>query len=257
MEIDLVAYYQDNRVKWNVSSRVTTHHILFLITRGKAYYQVDDREVEVNKGEGLFIPQGAMRSAQKDEREPLNIYSVHFRNVNPEDIASFTGIPYTMIRPFSFDYLKQRYSMLHECWMGKMPNYELIARGISYEILGVVQRELTGGAHSASRRNLALRIQQYILQHFREQLKLDELAHAVDRSPTYVSTVFREVTGKTPIEYMHEVRITAARELLLTSNMTIREIAETLGYCDQTYFNFMYKKIVGFPPSHMFKVQQK
>jgi YesN/AraC family two-component response regulator len=36
---------------------------------------------------------------------------------------------------------------------------------------------------------------------------------------------------------------------------TIGEIAESLGYCDQTYFNFMYKKIVGHPPSHTLKIQ--
>jgi YesN/AraC family two-component response regulator len=51
------------------------------------------------------------------------------------------------------------------------------------------------------------------------------------------------------------MRVSAARELLLTTNMTIGEIAETLGYCDQSYFHFMYKKIIGHPPSHTLKIQ--
>jgi YesN/AraC family two-component response regulator len=131
----------------------------------------------------------------------------------------------------------------------------MIARGILLEILGIVRREVGGGTHSNSRRSLALRIQQYIVQHYREPFQLGDLAREVDRTPTYVSTVFKEVTGRTPVEYMHEVRVSAARELLLTNSMTIGEIAESLGYCDQTYFNYMYKKIVGHPPSHTLKIQ--
>jgi AraC-like DNA-binding protein len=140
--------------------------------------------------------------------------------------------------------------MLNECWIGKMPYYELISRAILLEILGLVQREISGSMTSPSRWNLAQRIQQYIVQHYREPLRLSELAEEVNRSPTYISTVFREVTGHTPVQYMHEVRIAAARELLLSGHMSIREISEWLGYCDQTYFNYMYKKIVGHPPSH-------
>ena len=137
----------------------------------------------------------------------------------------------------------------------RLESFDLISRGILMEILGIVQRDLAGGKGSPARRSLALRIQQYIVQRYRHPLRLPELADAVGRSPNYVSTVFREMTGKSPVEYLHEVRISAARELLMTTNMTIGEIAEFLGYCDQTYFNVMYKKIVGHPPSHTLKIR--
>jgi AraC-like DNA-binding protein len=226
--------------------------------RGGATYRFGEATVRVKKGEALFFPEGSTRSAvadQADEANRLMLYSAHFRDLSNEDMSPLLDAPFQLIRPLNYDYLKQRFSMLNECWIGKMPSYDMIARGILLEILGIVRREVGGGTHSNSRRSLALRIQQYIVQHYREPFQLGDLAREVDRTPTYVSTVFKEVTGRTPVEYMHEVRISAARELLLTNSMTIGEIAESLGYCDQTYFNYMYKKIVGHPPSHTLKIQ--
>ncbi|TNJ64225.1 helix-turn-helix domain-containing protein [Paenibacillus hemerocallicola] len=255
MKIDNIAFQPGVGGSWIVPLTMTKHHILLLVVKGVAIYRFGDRTVRVGKGEALFFPQGSTRSAESDLKDPSQMYSAHFRDISPEDLPASHQEPYIHFRPLGYEYLKQRFSLLNECWLGKMPSYELISRGILFEILGIVQRELSGGAHSSSRRSLALRIQQYIVQRYREPLRLSELAQAVDRSPTYVSTVFKEVTGRTPVEYMHEVRISAARELLLTNSMTIGEISESLGYCDPTYFNHMYKKIVGHPPSHTLKLQ--
>jgi AraC-like DNA-binding protein len=256
MKIDHVLFQQAVHGNWSVPLAPTRHHILFLITKGAALYTIGDQTIRVRKGEGLFIPQHTLRSATADPADPHLMYSAHFRDVLPEDLAPFTDEPFKLIRPLGYDYFKQRFSMLNECWIGKMPGHELISRGILTEILGIVQRELASGTHSPTKSSLALRIQQYIVRHFREPLRLEELARHVDRSPTYISAVFKEVTGRTPVEYMHEVRVAAARELLLTTNMTIGEISESLGYCDQTYFNYMYKKVVGHPPSHTLKVRE-
>ncbi|TMV48023.1 AraC family transcriptional regulator [Paenibacillus mesophilus] len=253
MKIDNIAFQQAVNGNWRVPRKTVKHDILILVIRGAAAYRIGEEAVVVRKGEGLFFPEGTLRSAEADKSEPLQLYSAHFRDLSIEG-HPLRGEPYVHIRPLGCDYLKQRFSMLYEHWIGKMPGYEFIACGILMEILGLVHRERFGDSHSSSRRNLALRVQQYIVQHYREPLRLSDMAQVVNRSPTYVSSVFKEVTGRPPIEYMHEVRIAAARELLLTDTMTIGEIAESLGYCDQTYFNYMYKKIVGHPPSHTLKM---
>lgn len=253
MQIDNIGF-QPGAGGWVVPHGVTRHHILLLVIKGSVVYRIGGQEIRPAKGEALFFPQHSIRSATSDPVEPCQMYSAHFRDIEPEALPGEEHELYRLFRPINFDYFKQRFSMLNECWLGKMPGYELIARGILYELLGLAQRELSGTAHSTAKRSIALRLQQYIVQHFREPLKLDDLAQAVDRSPAYVSTLFKEITGRTPIEYMHEVRISAARELLLTNNMTVSEISDMLGYCDPTYFNHMYKKIVGHPPSHTLKL---
>lgn len=253
MQIDYIAFQPGVSGSWIVPHSTTKHHILLFVAKGAALYRFGDQTVRVAKGEGLFFPLGTTRSAESDATEPTQMYSAHFRDTAKEDLPVCRNDRFVHFRLLGSDYLKQRFSMLNECWLGKMPSYELISRGILFELLGIVQRELSGDTISSSRRSLAHRVQEYIVQRYREPLRLSELAQAMDRSPTYICTVFKEVTGRTPVEYMHEVRIAAARELILMNNMTIGQISESLGYCDPTYFNYMYKKIVGQPPSHTLK----
>lgn len=257
MKIEHVIFDYTEGPHWKIAMSPIRHHILLLIVKGKVRYRIGDEVIALSKGEGLFMPEGTHRSAETDVDDPHQMYSAHFKDLHPSMLAHFLDEPYKWLHPLGFDYLKQRFSVLNECWIGKMPCYDMICQGILTEILGIVQRDLAAGRLPSSRRNLALRVQQYIVQHYRRPLRLSELAQHVDRSPNYISNVFKEVTGRTPVEYMHEVRIAAARELLLTTNMTIGEISDSLGYCDQTYFNYMYKKIVGHPPSHSLKMGRK
>jgi AraC-like DNA-binding protein len=254
--IDRIILHRSFHGKWKVAEQVTFEHILFIVVKGRFRYHIAGHSFTIKEGEGLFIPEGTLRAGEADTKEGCILISAHFRNIAPEKIAPLLDEPYKLIRFIGFQYVHQRFSLLNECWLGRLPGYELISEGILLELLGIVQRELEGGGHAPARRNLALRIQQYIVQHHREPLHLSDLARHVDRSPAYVSTVFKEIIGRTPFEYLHEVRVSAARELILTTNMTIREIAEALGYCDQSYFHFMYKKIVGHAPSHTLKIQK-
>lgn len=96
-------------------------------------------------------------------------------------------------------------------------------------------------------------IQNYILDHYREDIRVDELAQLVDRSPNYISSLFRQMTGHTVKEYVHRVKVSAARDLLLNRKTTIGQAAEYVGFCDQSYFNRVFKRIYGFPPSALRK----
>lgn len=254
MEIAHILFDHAAGMNWRVPLAPTRHHILLLVIKGKVRYAVGGETVRLERGDGLFLPQGVWREAQCDESDPQTMYSAHFKDLPHDELGVLLDGPYRRLRPLGFEYLKQRFSVLNEIWIGQMPCYDMIARGILTEIIGLIRRELGADGQPSSRRSLAMRIQQYIVQHYREPIRLPELACHVDRSPNYVSNVFKEVTGRTPVAYMHEVRVAAARELLLTTNMTIGEIAESLGYCDQTYFNYMYKKVVGHPPSQSLKL---
>jgi AraC-like DNA-binding protein len=257
MKIDHVAFHHAVSGSWGAPAAPIPHHILLLVTQGSFIYKMHNQTIDVSKGDVLFLPQGTVRIADVVHAGLNIMYSAHFSDLSLSDLSPFLDEPYKRLRPIGYNYLKQRFSMLNECWIGKMPGYELMSRGILLEILGFLQRDLGSGNTSPAHLNLALRIQQHIVKHYREQLRIDDLARELDRSPSYISTVFKEITGKTPIEYMHEVRISAARELLQTSNMTIGQISESLGYCDQTYFNYIYKKFVGQPPSHSLRVRNR
>lgn len=78
---------------------------------------------------------------------------------------------------------------------------------------------------------------------------LGELADRCALSPNHLSSIFKTVTGKTISAYCTELRIQRAKELLRTTPMKLRQIAELLGYYDQYHFCKAFKKATGLSPS--------
>ncbi|TVY08579.1 helix-turn-helix transcriptional regulator [Paenibacillus cremeus] len=90
---------------------------------------------------------------------------------------------------------------------------------------------------------------EYLEQHYHEDITLDSVAEKLDISGGYLSSYFKEKTGHNFIDYVHEVRITKARELLLQSELKIQEAASQVGYHNLNSFNRMFKKYTGMTPS--------
>ncbi len=77
----------------------------------------------------------------------------------------------------------------------------------------------------------------------------DTLAQACNLNREYFCRVFKKAMGKTPIEYQTECRIRIADLLLKQGNLSIKEISQSVGFEDVSYFSRVYKKIKGIPPS--------
>ncbi len=95
----------------------------------------------------------------------------------------------------------------------------------------------------------------YIEQHFMEaDLSLNDIATLINLSPSHVSTIFAQETGQTFKDYLTEIRIQKAKELLRITDLRSSEISEQVGYNDPHYFSFVFKKNTGFSPSE-FRMQ--
>src|SRR5690606_22329985 len=93
--------------------------------------------------------------------------------------------------------------------------------------------------------------------HYRRTIPIQELADLVQRTPNHISRLFKEATGQTITAYMQQIRISAACDLLANSQMNVGEVAEYLGFCEQSYFNKVFKKHTGTLPSAYMKEKIK
>lgn len=97
----------------------------------------------------------------------------------------------------------------------------------------------------------------YIDQRYMEaDLSLNDIAILINLSSSHFSTVFAQETSQTFKDYLTEVRIQKAKELLRTTALRSSEIAYQVGYNDPHYFSFAFKKNTGFSPSE-FRRQAK
>lgn len=84
---------------------------------------------------------------------------------------------------------------------------------------------------------------------YNQALSLDTLAERVFLSPNYLSTIFKENTGKTLVEYITEVRMKNACRMLSETNVKVHEIARCVGYESPSYFGSVFLKRTGLTPN--------
>ncbi len=89
---------------------------------------------------------------------------------------------------------------------------------------------------------------EYISQHFSEDISLASVAEKLHVNTSYLSTLFRQVTGMTFKEHLNRVRIEEAARLLSNTDYPVMEIAIACGYKDQSYFTKVFKKLTGLTP---------
>ena len=81
-----------------------------------------------------------------------------------------------------------------------------------------------------------------------DEISLDTIAAEVGMSPSYFSSIFSKEMGKTFVEYLTEIRMDRAKELLMCSSMKTSEIGYEVGYKDPHYFSYIFKKTQNCTP---------
>lgn len=94
-----------------------------------------------------------------------------------------------------------------------------------------------------------MELRQYIDDHLSEHLDLAECSKITYLSISQTIRNFRAAFGVTPYEYLNQRRISTAKLLLTYSNMSIEEIASSVGFPDRNYFSKYFKRKVGKSPS--------
>ena len=88
----------------------------------------------------------------------------------------------------------------------------------------------------------------FIIDHYRTDLKASEVAAWLKITPSYFSYIFKQSTGRGFTEYMNEMRIEQAKDLLATTHDKVFEIADKVGYKEYKYFVSVFKLHTGMTP---------
>lgn len=97
--------------------------------------------------------------------------------------------------------------------------------------------------------SISAQIKAYVARHYRENLRLMDIADALCRNPSYIGTIFKREMGLSFSEYLAAYRVNVARNYLLDTQMTVAGIAETVGFSDLRHFSKTFKKLVGLTPA--------
>ncbi len=136
---------------------------------------------------------------------------------------------------------------------GKAAGYEFTTLGLLYQLLGTILSEHLYSENAANtlheeRLDSVKQALDYIADHYRQDIRLQDLARIAGMNSNYFCRVFQSVTDRTPIDYLNFYRIECACELLSTKDISIREAAISCGFNDESYFIRTFRKYKGITP---------
>lgn len=102
---------------------------------------------------------------------------------------------------------------------------------------------------AVSKKNIVIyEAERYIEENYQNCITVSEIARNLNVSLSYLSRIYKEVTGNTLIHFINTKKIEKAKEYLRNTDMKIYEIAEVLGFENTTYFSYFFKKNTGVSP---------
>ena len=101
-----------------------------------------------------------------------------------------------------------------------------------------------------------LEVQSFLHEAYKEPLTGDYLEEKFDINFDYLNRLFRKNMKKTVFQYLRDIRIAHAKQLLTTTSMRIMEVSECVGFADESYFSKVFKKQTGVSPADYAKTQE-
>ncbi len=96
--------------------------------------------------------------------------------------------------------------------------------------------------------------EEYLAGNYMKDVSLEEMAQIVELSPAYFSRLFKQVEGINYIDYLTQIRINNAKNMLKNTTVSVKTIAAEVGYGNEKYFRKLFKKEVGIRPSEYRKL---
>jgi len=150
-----------------------------------------------------------------------------------------------LVRQVSSDMLERRTTAFRSPGAEARPTPSACVSALDQELLGVVLRFLRAVRDTADRRVLA---PLYMRAHLSEPLTVADLADLVSLSPSAFAHLFRDVTGRSPYQFLKELRLDRARELLVDGNLTVARISKDVGYASVSHFISEFRGRFGVTP---------
>lgn len=217
-------------------------HALVFFIEGESDYIYGDQTLSASPGTVLFLP--------KDKKYLIHRYStaqciyVDFLTVNGENF-----LPFAKKYPNSAQF-RDTFTNLLSSYKQKRIGYEAEMMSLLYKLVSMIQiAERALYFPNAKYQKIADSIDYIRKNYSTGQIKISQLASMSGMSTRYFSELFSVFFGISPKEYIIQMQLETAKNLLISSSASVTDISETCGFSDVYYFSKVFKKEFGQTPS--------
>lgn len=230
-----------------IRTRGAPEAVVIICIAGRGACSIDGQRIDVGAGSALIIPPYVPHTYRADAADPWTIWWLHAagrdvpallepilpdRTVEIGDLYRATSTMSHLVESLSRDETE--------------PNL-IMAAGLAWSLLAQLAADKLAGSHGQAEPVRAA--QDHLREHFADPVRVADLARLAGLSPSHFAALFRRATGSGVIEYVKRLRMSRARELLVTGSAPIRDIAGAVGYDDPFYFSRQFRAVHGCSPT--------
>lgn len=228
--------------KWHLDAHSHPHHELIVILSGCLRLTIDGKVREAKNGDLLLYHTGRKHEESSDPGDPVESI---FLGLNARELEGLPDHLYDgegRVRTLAHWLYEDRHSA--------MP--AIVSAG--HALLSSLFAELLRiHAHPAREAELVASTRAYIRRHLTEEITLDRLARHAGLSKFYFNRLFRKLAQRTPAADVREIRLSYARDLILSTNLPLKSIAPRVGFSDEFHLSRLIRRYHGISPGALRK----
>jgi AraC family transcriptional regulator of arabinose operon len=224
--------------------------IVILCADGAGWLELDGERRAVVPGDAVLIPARTAHRYGADLRDPWSIWWLHVQGRDtPALVDAALGPQRLPVHPVRdmFGAIALARQVIEELERDETWPSLYAASGSAWHLFAMLAAgRRQGPATSANRIRL---VQDHLRAHLAEPTNVPALARLAGLSTSHFGAQFRAATGTGVIEYVKRLRIARAREMLVATDSSIKEIAAAVGYDDPFYFARRFHSVTGMSPT--------
>lgn len=230
--------------------------LLLAVARGRGTLESGGSRYALDAGSVLLIPANQQVLLATEGLYQIHVYVMAMDIREPADVllngalmrkSALTSISTIQVFAQEFRIVEQ----LEELYIHRLPNNEVRHMNnqiLFHQILLSLLEQMKSGHGEGGQPSIERSIF-YLENYFHEKLSREQLSEIAGVSPSHYSTLFKQLTGFSPHEYLSRLRVHRAKEILLGEAYSLRETALKVGYKDEFYLSRRFKQQTGETPS--------
>ncbi|WP_454191316.1 AraC family transcriptional regulator [Paenibacillus sp. Marseille-Q7038] len=232
---------------WNYYESTIPYAMVRLIQKGKAVFVINDNEYMLEEGDIIYIPQGCSLSCSSLSAN-LTFTSLRFTaTFSTTNIEIWPNLfSYEVKMKCEDEQIKLFFSNIIMKSNSNERGKDLMLRGYLEIIMAYLINEMKDEEikqlkpvqlqKNYIKDNRAQVIVDYMIEHYADDFSIEKLSNMVNVSSTTLRRLFRQHTGKSPSEFMMDIKMTVAARKLLETDERISDIGYLIGIQDPNYF---------------------
>ncbi|MCD9025989.1 AraC family transcriptional regulator [Cohnella silvisoli] len=253
----LFAGESQTKPQHRIGPKVVDYYLLHYVISGKGRFRTGEFEAELTAGDSFLIHPSQLFHYVSDEVDPWRYRWVAFAGTLSDSLIAEAGLgpDLPIVHSGGNKSPGERCRSIYEAFRGRGSSASLVASGHLHLLFASLHEAVSEGTISQVRpdthsEELVRQVVGYLSTQYAEPVTIQGMAETLGYNRAYLSRLFKQHTSISPITFLTKLRVDHGRRLLRERpELTVEQIASSVGFQDALYFSKQFRRLYDQSPS--------